>query len=58
MATPRAIKAATIRLLEFIEFAGLVEFFELLGFVEFVELPLLIEIDDHFEKISKRVRIP
>jgi hypothetical protein len=67
MATTKAIKPAANRLLEFIEFIGFVGF---IGFIEFVgflgsirllELIgflLLRNIDDQFERISRRVRMP
>jgi len=55
MATTRAMIPATTRFLEFVELLG---FIELLGFVESVELPLLIKIDDQFERIRRKVRMP
>ena len=58
MATTRAMIPATAKLLEFVgffEFVGFVGSFE---FVEFAGLPLLIKIDDHFEKMRRRVRMP
>ena len=64
MATTRAMIPATARLLEFVGFFEFFEYFEFVGFVgsfEFVEfagLPLLIKIDDHFEKKRRRVKMP
>ena len=61
MATTRAIIPATTRLLEFVgffEFVGFVGFVGSFEFVEFAGLPLLIKMDDHFEKMRRRVRMP